>query len=126
MNRTEEMYMVESVAGLYALFQGILGVILADKIQEKRIVTLLKKSCSLALLVYPTLLIVRMILYFLLHQALKVIQDDTDKGFGSMFAEYISDSTGSLVLSICLSLTMLIFYCLNIWIIKVTNKMIDF
>ena len=32
MNRTEEMYMVESIAGLYALFQGILGVILADKI----------------------------------------------------------------------------------------------
>ena len=67
MNRTEEMYFVEAFSGLYALYQGMLGVILADKIQDKRIVILLNKSSKFALLFYPVMFIIRMIIYVLLY-----------------------------------------------------------
>ena len=120
------MYITESVTGVIALIQGMLGVILADKIQEKKIVLLLKKTCKFALLAYPILFIVRMVLYFLLHQALAEIQQNSSKGFGSFFAEYVDDSTGSIILSSFLALFMLIFYLLNFWVVKFTNKMIDF
>ena len=68
-----------------------------------------------------------MVMYFALHSALKDVDENhKDKGIGSFMAEYVDDATGSRIFSIILLLTGIFFYFSNIWILRISNKMMDF
>ena len=68
-----------------------------------------------------------MVMYFTLHSALKDVDENhKDKGIGSFMAEYVDDATGSRIFSIILLLTGIFFYFSNIWILRISNKMMDF
>ena len=68
-----------------------------------------------------------MVMYFSLHSALKDVDENhSDKGIGSFMAEYVEDATGSIIFSSVLLLLCGFFYFSNIWILRITNKMMDF
>lgn len=107
--------------------QGLIGIILSDNIKTKRLVLMLKKSAQIGLGFYIVIFFVRMVMYFALHSALRDADENhKDKGIGSFMAEYIEDATGSIIFSIILLLTSIFFYFSNIWILRITNKMMDF
>lgn len=126
MFKTDQIYSIETIAGLFALTQGIIGVILGDKIKNRALVRALKKSSQIAMILYPVLFIIRLIMYVSLHQSLSEIEETPVKGFGSFFAEYVEDTTGSIILASILLSGMLMFYFLNFWTVKLMNKMLDF
>lgn len=70
MNRADQLYATECVAGLCALTQGIMGIVLADNIKIKKLVTIVQNLCWVGCILYPVLFIVRLILYVFLHQEL--------------------------------------------------------
>lgn len=65
-------------------------------------------------------------MYLNMHTALKGVDEKhIDKGIGSFFAEFIEDSTGSIIIASCILVLMLCFYLSNFWIIKKTKKLLD-
>lgn len=71
--------------------------------------------------------VTRIALYFDVHSAIKEVDiDHVDKGIGSFLAEYIDDTTGSVIISIALLCLFLLFYLSNFYIVKLMNKLIGF
>jgi hypothetical protein len=71
--------------------------------------------------------LVRIILYFDVHSAIKEVDvDHNDKGLGSFLAEYIDDTTGSVLISIAILSMFIAFYTSNFYIVKLMNKLLDF
>jgi hypothetical protein len=61
-----------------------------------------------------------------MHTALKGVDEKhIDKGIGSFFAEFIEDSTGSIIIASSILLLIFIFYLSNFWIIKKTKRLLD-
>ncbi len=88
---------------------------------------MLKKSAQIGLAFYLVIFLVRMVMYFALHSALRDVDEKhKDKGIGSFMAEYVEDATGSIIFSVILLLLGVLFYFSNIWILRITNKMMDF
>jgi hypothetical protein len=106
----------------------MLGIVLVDKIRNKRIAQLLKKSCKFALIFYVLMSSLRTLIYFTVHKAIKEVDNDHEenKGIGSFLAEYIDDATGSILMTILLILTFGGFYLSNFWMIYLMNKQLDF
>lgn len=102
----------------------MLGIILVDKIRNKKIASLLKKSCKFALIFYVLMSSLRTLIYFTVHKAIKEVDNDHEenKGIGSFLAEYIDDATGSILMTILLILTFGGFYFSNFWMIYLMNK----
>ena len=73
------------------------------------------------------LFLTKIALYFDVHAAIKVVdKDHKDKGLGSFMAEYVDNTTGSLVVTSVLLSFFFIYYLSNFCIIKLMNKMLDF
>lgn len=107
------------ITGSYILYQGIIGVILHDKIKNTSLVKLFQNSAKVALVFYLFSFMIRSILYLNMHTALKGVDErHIDKGIGSFFAEFIEDSTGSMIIALCIFFMMIFFYFSNLWIIK--------
>ena len=105
----------------------MIGIILADKIKSILISKILRKSCKLALGFYMFAWVVRFFLYLSVHSAiLDVDVGHEDKGLGSYMAEYVDDTTGSVILTIVLLSIFALFYGSQFWAIKTLTKMIDF
>jgi len=107
------------VTGSFILYQGIVGVILHDKIKNASLVKLFQNSAKFSLVFYLLAFMVRSVMYLNMHTALKGVDErHIDKGIGSFFAEFIEDSTGSLIIALCILMMMICFYFSNLWIIK--------
>lgn len=98
-----------------------------DNIKSMKIIYALRKICKISVFLYMIAFIIRIGLYFDVHSAIKdVDMDHQDKGLGSFLAEYIDDTTGSVLISIFILSLFLIFYISNFYIVKLMNKLIDF
>ena len=105
----------------------MIGIILADKIKSLLISNILRKTCKLSLGFYIFAWVVRFFLYLHVHSAITSVDiGHKDKGLGSYFAEYVDDTTGSVIVTIILLLIFALFYGSQFWVIKTLNKMIDF
>ena len=102
----------------------MLGIILVDKIRNKKIAQLLNKSCKFALIFYVLMSAIRTLIYFTVHIAINKVDKDhaENKGIGSFLAEYVDDATGSIILTILLIMTFCGFYLSNFWMICLMNK----
>jgi hypothetical protein len=61
-----------------------------------------------------------------MHNSLKAVNEKhIDKGIGSFLAEFIEDSTGSIIIASTILVLMICFYFSNFWIIKKTKKLLD-
>ena len=114
--------------GSYTLLQGMIGIILVDKMRNRNLVVLLKRTCKIAIIFYVLMSLVRTLIYFTVHKVIrKVDKDHTEnKGIGSFLAEYVDDATGSILLTIILILLFGGFYLSNFWMIYLMNKQFDF
>jgi hypothetical protein len=127
MSKTSRLYFSEFLYGILMLIQGIIANILSDKIKSVKLAVYLNKSCKLGLIVYILCALLRISFYFAVHASIAEIdQAHQDKGFGSFFAEYVNNTTGSMVLTILLITIYFFFYMSLFWMIRQTNKMIDF
>lgn len=71
--------------------------------------------------------VIRIALYFDVHSAIKDVDiDHIDKGIGSFAAEYIENTTGSIIISVAILFYFLAFYLSNFYIVKLMNKLIEF
>ena len=69
----------------------------------------------------------RIVLYWDVHSAIKEVDPDhEDKGIGSFMAEYVDDTTGSIIMTTVLLSLLGIFYLSNFYIVKLMTKMLDF
>ena len=126
--KVRRLYISEFLGGAYMLVQGMIGIVLVDKLKNIKIVKLLKKSCHISLVVCMVAFILRALMYLDVHAAILKIDghEHKDKGFGSFFAEYVDDTTGSVVLTIVLLSIFTLFYFSNLYIIKLMSRMIEF
>ena len=108
------------------MVQGTISLILADNIKSIRLVQALRKSSKFGLIAYPICFIARVALYFEVHAQIKIINPHEDKGIGSFYAEYISDSLGSNIVSIVILAILILFYLSNLLTIRKMNKMAEF
>ena len=107
--------------------QGIIGVILVDHIKSSQIAKILKSFSKCCVVSYLLSFLLRIILYLDVHSAIKdVDKTHEDKGIGSFMAEYVDDTTGSIILTSILLSVFFIFYLSNFYIIRLMNKMLDF
>ena len=107
--------------------QGIIALILVDNIKSQRIANYLNKISKFSLVAYIVLFLLRIGLFFDVHSQIAKVEDDhIDKGFGSFFAEYVSDTTGSIILTIILFVLFGLFYASIFFILRVMTKMMDF
>lgn len=105
----------------------MIGIILADNIKSVKLIKILRKSCKTSLFVCISTFILRIFMFFQVHQAIKMIDvNHVDKGIGSFFAEYIDDTTGSIIITTLLLISIISFYWSNFYIIKLMGRMIDF
>ena len=89
----------------------MIGIILADKIKSIFICKILRKSCKLSLGFYLLAWVVRFFLFLSVHSGITDVDiGHQDKGIGSYFAEYVDDTTGSIIVTILLLLIFVIFY----------------
>ena len=104
----------------------MIGVTLVDHIKSAKLTKFLKSFSKCCLISYLVLFLVKIILYFDVHSAIKDVDDKhEDKGLGSFMAEYVDDTTGSVVLTSILLFFFLVFYLSNFYIIRLMNKMLD-
>ena len=69
----------------------------------------------------------RIVLYWDVHSAIKDVDPDhKDKGIGSYMAEYVDNTTASIVVTIVILTLLSFFYVSNFYIIKLMTKMLDF
>jgi len=126
-SKTARLYFSELLYGALMTCQGIISLVLVDNIKKMSLAVLLRRTCKVCLLLYMLLFLMRVGMFFNVHAHLKlVIPDHEDKGFGSFFAEYIDDESGSIVMTLFLLSVFGSFYILNIYIIRQMNKMVEF
>jgi len=116
----------ELLYGTIMMIQGTIGLILADNIKSIKLVHWLQKSCKFGLIAYPICFIIRIGIYFEVHAAIIAINPHEDMGIGSFFAEYISDSLGSNIVSLIILGTFILFYLSNLLTIRKMTKMAEF
>jgi hypothetical protein len=92
-----------------------------------KVIFALRKICRISIFLYIIAFFIRVALYFDVHSAIKDVDvDHNDKGLGSFLAEYIDDTTGSVIISIALLCYFLSFYLSNFYVVKLMNKLIGF
>ena len=127
MNKVQRLYISESIVGTLCLTQSIIGVTLVDHIKSLAIVKILRNVTKFCIVSYFFMFVARIILYWDVHSAIKEIDPGhEDKGIGSFMAEYIDDTTGSIIVTSVLLALLSIFYLSNFYIIKLMTKMLDF
>ena len=129
MGKVNRLYMLELLAGLLIVCQGMLGLIFVDRENIKRmtIAKMIRKSCKIALIVYVILFIIRIGLFFDVRIQLNNINPDRfNKGWGSFSAEYVKDSAWSVATTCIVMFLSGLFYLSNFYIIRLMSKMIDF
>ena len=100
---------------------------MVDHIKSARLVKTLKSLTKCSVISYMILFLTKIVLYFEVHSAIKVIDTEhKDKGLGSFMAEYVENTTGSVILSSVLLSLFFIYYLTNFCIIKLMTKMLDF
>ena len=125
--KVRRLYISELAGGVLTLIQGLIGVVLVDNLKSMKIIHALRKICKISVVLYLIAFIIRVCLYLDVHSAIKTVDiDHNDKGLGSFLAEYIDDTTGSVLISIFLLVFFLSFYLSNFWIVKLMNKLLDF
>lgn len=98
-----------------------------DNLKSQKIIYALRKICKISVFIYMIAFIVRIGLYFDVHSAIKDVDPNhEDKGLGSFLAEYIDNTTGSVLITILILCLSMIFYLSNFYIVKLMNKLIDF
>lgn len=126
-SKATRLYVVELLIGILMMTQGIIALILVDNIQSQRIANYLNKISKFSLVAYLFLFLLRIGLFFDVHSQIAKVEDDhIDKGFGSFFAEYVTDTTGSIILTLILFVLFFLFYASIFCIIKIMNKMMYF
>ena len=125
--KVSRLYLSEFTGGFLSLLQGIIGVVLVDNMKSMKVIYALRKICQISIFLYMIAFVIRIALYFDVHSAIKEVDiDHIDKGLGSFLAEYIDDTTGSLIISITLLCLFMLFYLSNFYIVKLMNKLIGF
>ena len=98
-----------------------------DHIKSERLVKTLRNVTKCCVISYMFMFLSRVVLYWDVHSAIKEVDPDhDDKGIGSFMAEYVDDTTGSVITTSIILVLLSIFYASNFYIIKLMNKMLDF
>lgn len=127
LNKVQRLYISESIVGTLLLAQSIIGVTLVDHIKSATIVKCLKNVTKFCIVSYMFMFLARIVLYWDVHSAIVEIDPNhEDKGIGSFMAEYVDDTTGSIIVTSVLLSLLSIFYISNFYIIKLMTKMLDF
>ena len=120
------IYVFEMIGSLFLVAHGLIGMILIEYMKQMRLIKILNTYTKVALIFYSLVILLRTAMYIKVLVLIAPLELNKPQDFGGFLAVYAENDTLSTIITLVLMVTYLSCFLSSMYMICLTNNLMNF